>query len=139
MMAVQRLKMGVPGWYGPSSISSGRTMMACTTISYISKAKPMAAVARISQCVRVSGAERALRVASLFSRMMESMGESPSRILKRSQPPVLHAASVIYEVTGRRLDPVRRQLELGGKPVAQFPRFFDALLLLVERRGELLD
>jgi DNA-binding winged helix-turn-helix (wHTH) protein/tetratricopeptide (TPR) repeat protein len=48
-------------------------------------------------------------------------------------------ASVIYEFAGRRLDPVRRQLELGGKPVALFPRCFDALLLLVERRGELLD
>jgi DNA-binding winged helix-turn-helix (wHTH) protein/tetratricopeptide (TPR) repeat protein len=46
---------------------------------------------------------------------------------------------VIYEFAGRRLDPARRQLELGGKPVALFPRCFDALLLLVERRGELLD
>src|SRR5690349_14637790 len=48
-------------------------------------------------------------------------------------------AAVIYEFAGRRLDPVRRQLTHGGKPVALFPRCFDALLLLVERRGELLD
>jgi DNA-binding winged helix-turn-helix (wHTH) protein/tetratricopeptide (TPR) repeat protein len=48
-------------------------------------------------------------------------------------------AFVIYEFAGRRLDPVRRQLSHGGKPVALFPRCLDALLLLVERRGELLD
>jgi DNA-binding winged helix-turn-helix (wHTH) protein len=46
---------------------------------------------------------------------------------------------VIYEFSGHRLDPARRQLSHGGKPVALFPRCFDALLLLVERRGELLD
>jgi len=46
---------------------------------------------------------------------------------------------VIYEFSGHRLDPARRQLTHGGKPVAMFPRCFDALLLLVERRGELLD
>ena len=27
----------------------------------------------------------------------------------------------------------------GGKPVALFPRCFEALLLLIEHRGELLD
>ncbi len=48
-------------------------------------------------------------------------------------------ASVIYEFAGRRLDPARRQLVYAGKPVAIFPRCFDALLLLVERRGQLLD
>jgi len=47
--------------------------------------------------------------------------------------------AVIYEFASRRLDPVRRQLTHGGKLVALFPRCFDALLLLVERRGELLD
>ncbi len=46
---------------------------------------------------------------------------------------------VIYEFSGHRLDPARRQLSHGGKPVAMFPRCFDALLLLVEHRGELLD
>ena len=46
---------------------------------------------------------------------------------------------VIYEFAGRRLDPARRQLTHAGKAVALFPRCFDALLLLVERRGELLD
>jgi DNA-binding winged helix-turn-helix (wHTH) protein len=46
---------------------------------------------------------------------------------------------VIYEFAGRRLDPARRRLTHGGKPVNLFPRCFDALLLLVERRGELLD
>jgi len=48
-------------------------------------------------------------------------------------------AHVVYEFAGRRVDPVRRQLLHGGRPVALFPRCFDALLLLVERRGELLD
>src|SRR6185436_3462689 len=48
-------------------------------------------------------------------------------------------APVIYEFAGRRLDPGRRQLTHGGKPVALFPRCLDALVLLVERRGELLD
>ena len=46
---------------------------------------------------------------------------------------------VIYEFAGRRLDPARRQLTHAGKSVALFPRCFDALLLLIERRGELLD
>src|SRR6185503_16855651 len=49
------------------------------------------------------------------------------------------APPVIYEFAGRRLDPARRQLIHAGKQVAMFPRCFDALLLLVERRGELLD
>ena len=44
-------------------------------------------------------------------------------------------AHVIYEFAGRRLDPARRQLVHAGKPVAMFPRCFDALLLLVEQRG----
>jgi DNA-binding winged helix-turn-helix (wHTH) protein/Tfp pilus assembly protein PilF len=48
-------------------------------------------------------------------------------------------ANVIYEFAGRRLDPARRLLTHGGRPVALFPRCLDALLLLVERRGELLD
>ena len=48
-------------------------------------------------------------------------------------------APVIYEFAGRRLDPARRQLTHGGKPVALFPRCLDALVLLVEHRGELLD
>ena len=47
--------------------------------------------------------------------------------------------ALIYEFSGRRLDPARRQLTHGGKPVAMFPRCFDALLLLIEHRGELLD
>src|SRR5262245_66502144 len=49
------------------------------------------------------------------------------------------ASTVLYEFAGRRLDPARRQLVHAGKPVAMFPRCFDALLLLVEHRGELLD
>jgi DNA-binding winged helix-turn-helix (wHTH) protein/tetratricopeptide (TPR) repeat protein len=47
--------------------------------------------------------------------------------------------NVIYEFAGRRVDPARRQLLHDGRPVVLFPRCFDALLLLVERRGELLD
>ena len=46
---------------------------------------------------------------------------------------------LIYEFAGRRLDPARRQLTHAGRAVALFPRCFDALVLLVERRGELLD
>ncbi len=46
---------------------------------------------------------------------------------------------LVYEFGGRVLDPARRQLTHAGKAVALFPRCFDALLLLVERRGELLD
>ncbi len=48
-------------------------------------------------------------------------------------------SSVIYEFAGRRVDPLRRQLMHGGRIVTMFPRCFDALLLLIERRGELLD
>jgi DNA-binding winged helix-turn-helix (wHTH) protein/tetratricopeptide (TPR) repeat protein len=48
-------------------------------------------------------------------------------------------ASVIYEFAGRRLDPARRLLTHGGRPVPLFPRCLDALLLLVERHGELLE
>jgi DNA-binding winged helix-turn-helix (wHTH) protein/tetratricopeptide (TPR) repeat protein len=48
-------------------------------------------------------------------------------------------ANVVYEFSGRRVDAARRQLLHDGKPVALFPRCFDALLLLLERRGELLD
>lgn len=48
-------------------------------------------------------------------------------------------SNVVYEFAGRRVDPVRRQLTVGGKPVVMFPRCFDALLLLIERRGELLE
>jgi DNA-binding winged helix-turn-helix (wHTH) protein/tetratricopeptide (TPR) repeat protein len=47
--------------------------------------------------------------------------------------------SLIYEFSGRRVDAARRQLLHGGKPVPMFPRCFDALLLLIERRGELLE
>lgn len=47
--------------------------------------------------------------------------------------------ALIYEFAGRRVDAARRQLLHGGKPVPMFPRCFDALLLLIERRGELLE
>src|SRR5689334_10507640 len=46
---------------------------------------------------------------------------------------------VVYEFAGRRVDPVRRQLTCGGRSIEMFPRCFDALLLLIERRGELLE
>jgi DNA-binding winged helix-turn-helix (wHTH) protein len=49
------------------------------------------------------------------------------------------AANIVYEFSGRRVDPARRQLLHGGKPVVMFPRCFDALLLLIEHRGQLLD
>ena len=50
-----------------------------------------------------------------------------------------HDNALIYEFAGRRVDAARRQLLHGGKPVPMFPRCFDALLLLIERRGELLE
>src|SRR5690242_15860533 len=53
--------------------------------------------------------------------------------------PASAESNVVYEFAGRRVDPVRRQLTYLGKPVVMFPRCFDALLLLIERRGELLD
>src|SRR6186997_2439533 len=49
------------------------------------------------------------------------------------------SAQPVYEFDGFRLDSRRRELLQGGRPVALFPRCFDALLLLVEHRGELLD
>jgi DNA-binding winged helix-turn-helix (wHTH) protein/tetratricopeptide (TPR) repeat protein len=48
-------------------------------------------------------------------------------------------SDIIYEFSGRRIDPRCRQLTHGGRVVTMFPRCFDALLLLIERRGELLD
>lgn len=48
-------------------------------------------------------------------------------------------SNVIYEFAGHRVDPVRRQLSHHGRVVELFPRCFDALLLLIERRGELLE
>jgi DNA-binding winged helix-turn-helix (wHTH) protein/tetratricopeptide (TPR) repeat protein len=48
-------------------------------------------------------------------------------------------AGTIYEFAGRRLDAARRQLTHHGRPVAMFPRCFDALVLLLEHRGKLLD
>jgi DNA-binding winged helix-turn-helix (wHTH) protein/tetratricopeptide (TPR) repeat protein len=50
-----------------------------------------------------------------------------------------HDNALIYEFAGRRVDAARRQLLHRGKPVQMFPRCFDALLLLIERRGELLE
>ncbi len=48
-------------------------------------------------------------------------------------------ANSIFEFNGRRVDVARRQLLRDGAAVPMFPRCFDALLLLIERRGELLD
>lgn len=48
-------------------------------------------------------------------------------------------SNITYEFAGRRVDPLRRQLTHRGRSVTMFPRCFDALLLLIEHRGELLD
>jgi DNA-binding winged helix-turn-helix (wHTH) protein/tetratricopeptide (TPR) repeat protein len=48
-------------------------------------------------------------------------------------------ANSIFEFNGRRVDVARRQLLRDGAAVPMFPRCFEALLLLIERRGELLD
>ena len=51
----------------------------------------------------------------------------------------MNDATSYYEFAGHRLDPARRQLLPRRKAGGLFPRCFDALLLLVEHRGELLD
>src|SRR3954471_19512674 len=51
----------------------------------------------------------------------------------------MSAASVIYELEGRRVDPARRELVHRGRAIPLFPRCFDALVLFIEKRGELLD
>jgi DNA-binding winged helix-turn-helix (wHTH) protein/tetratricopeptide (TPR) repeat protein len=48
-------------------------------------------------------------------------------------------ANVVYEFAHRRVDPARRELLYNGKPVTIYPRCFDALLLLIEKRGTLLE
>ena len=48
-------------------------------------------------------------------------------------------SNIVFEFAGRRVDPARRELSHGGRVVEMFPRCFDALLLLIERRGELLE
>ncbi len=48
-------------------------------------------------------------------------------------------AYYIFEFSGRRVDVARRQLTRGGIAVPMFPRCFDALVLLIQRRGELLE
>jgi DNA-binding winged helix-turn-helix (wHTH) protein/tetratricopeptide (TPR) repeat protein len=51
----------------------------------------------------------------------------------------LSDSSPIFEFHGRRVDVARRQLLREGAVVPLFPRCFDALVLLIERRGELLE
>src|SRR5688572_27695538 len=48
-------------------------------------------------------------------------------------------ANVVYEFAHRRVDPARRELLHDGRPVTIYPRCFDALLLLIEKRGTLLE
>jgi DNA-binding winged helix-turn-helix (wHTH) protein/tetratricopeptide (TPR) repeat protein len=48
-------------------------------------------------------------------------------------------ANVVYEFAHRRVDPARRELLHNGRPVTIYPRCFDALLLLIEKRGTLLE
>ncbi len=45
---------------------------------------------------------------------------------------------LVYEFNGVRVDTARRLLTRHGAAVSMFPRCFDALTLLLERRGELL-
>lgn len=49
------------------------------------------------------------------------------------------SVDAVYEFAGRRVDVARRQLLHGERVVPMFPRCFDALLLLIENRGQLLD
>ncbi len=44
-------------------------MVACTTISYMSKAKPMPAAMKMSHCLPARDEPRALSVASMLPRM----------------------------------------------------------------------
>jgi serine/threonine-protein kinase len=45
---------------------------------------------------------------------------------------------ILYEFGGFQMDPERRVLSRGGAPVPLTPKAFDILLLLVERRGEVV-
>jgi Tol biopolymer transport system component/DNA-binding winged helix-turn-helix (wHTH) protein len=47
--------------------------------------------------------------------------------------------ATVYEFEGYRLDPRARLLSLRDRPVALTPKSFDLLLLLVERRGQVLE
>jgi Tol biopolymer transport system component/DNA-binding winged helix-turn-helix (wHTH) protein len=47
--------------------------------------------------------------------------------------------TVVYEFGGYRLDPQARILGLRDQPIALAPKSFDLLLLLVERRGRVLE
>src|SRR3954470_7443145 len=44
-----------------------------------------------------------------------------------------------YEFGGFRADPVRRRLMLGGEQVPLTPKAFSILLVLLERRGEVVE
>jgi TolB-like protein/Flp pilus assembly protein TadD len=59
--------------------------------------------------------------------------KNPDPTLKETE-----AARAVYEFAGLRLDPGRRVLERGGRPVPVYPRAFDALRLLVECNNQLL-
>jgi Tol biopolymer transport system component/DNA-binding winged helix-turn-helix (wHTH) protein len=47
--------------------------------------------------------------------------------------------TVVYEFGGYRLDPRARVVSLRGQPIALPPKSFDLLLLLVEKRGRVLE
>ena len=51
----------------------------------------------------------------------------------------MNRRNVFYEFGAYRLDPLARELSLRNRPIALAPKSFDLLLLLVERRGRVLE
>ena len=51
----------------------------------------------------------------------------------------LKTEKVFYEFEGFRVDPVRRRIVRAGEPVPLTPKAFSILLVLLERRGEVVE
>src|SRR5207249_6092487 len=64
---------------------------------------------------------------------------SPGRRSAGLAPEAMSDRTAVYEFGGYRLDPRARVLSLRGQPIALAPKSFDLLLLLVERRGRVLE
>jgi DNA-binding winged helix-turn-helix (wHTH) protein/tetratricopeptide (TPR) repeat protein/TolB-like protein len=56
-----------------------------------------------------------------------------------TSPPPPRAEKQVYEFDGFRVDPVRRRLYKGGEQVPLTPKAFSILLVLLEKRGEVME
>jgi DNA-binding winged helix-turn-helix (wHTH) protein len=54
-------------------------------------------------------------------------------------PPAQRTEKPVYEFDGFRVDPLRRRLLRGGEPVPLTPKAFSILLVLLEKRGEVME